>query len=394
MGAVSEQTKTIMQALGAFGEFGTDQALWEALRRPEACDFMFGNPHDVAPQAYVDALVRAAQPTGKDHYAYTMDLPEAVASIGADLRGRFPVAFRDDDIHLTNGNFVGLAIALRTLVDPGDDVIFVSPPWFFYETLIVAAGATPVRVLADRAHDFDLDLGAIEAAITPRTRAIIVNSPHNPSGRIYTPDQLAALAAILDEESRRSGHRIYLLSDEAYNRIVFEPHTYTTPVAYYPHSFLLYTYAKTLLAPGSRLGYLAVAPDIEGADDLRGALQIGQITLGWAYPVSLLQHAIPELNAMGPDMPTLQRRRDTLVAALREQGYEVVEPQGTFYILVRSPVEDDRRFAEALQSHDVFVLPGAMFEMPGWFRISVTANDDMVERSLPGFGKALAEVTG
>ena len=109
--------------------------------------------------------------------------------------------------------------------------------------------------------------------------------------------------------------------------------------------------------------------------------------------MSLLQHAIPELNAMGPDMPTLQRRRDTLVAALREQGYEVVEPEGTFYILVRSPIEDDRRFAEALQSHDVFVLPGAMFEMPGWFRISVTANDDMVERSLPGFGKALAEVT-
>jgi aspartate aminotransferase len=394
MGAVSEQTKAIMEALGAFREFGTDDALWEALRRPESCDFMYGNPHDVAPQAYVDALVRAAQPTGKAHYAYTMDLPEAVASIGADLRDRFPVAFRDEDIHLTNGNFVGLAIALRTLVDPGDEVIFVSPPWFFYETLIVAAGATPVRVLADRAHDFDLDLGAIEAAITPRTRAIIVNSPHNPSGRIYTPDQLTALAGILEEASMRSGHRIYLLSDEAYNRIVFTPHTYTTPVAYYPHSFLLYTYAKTLLSPGSRLGYLAVAPDIQGADELRDALQIGQITLGWAYPVSLLQHAIPDLNAMGPDMPTLQRRRDTLVGALREQGYEVVEPQGTFYILVRSPIEDDRRFGDTLQTHDVFVLPGAMFEMPGWFRISVTANDDMVERSLPGFGKAFAEVTG
>lgn len=394
MGAVSGQTKAIMDALGAFREFGTDDALWEALRRPESCDFMYGNPHDVAPQAYVDALVRAAQPTGKAHYAYTMDLPEAVASIGADLRGRFPVAFRDEDIHLTNGNFVGLAIALRTVVDPSDDVIFVSPPWFFYETLIVAAGATPVRVLADRAHDFDLDLGAIEAAITPRTRAIIVNSPHNPSGRIYTPDQLTALAGILENASVRSGHRIYLLSDEAYNRIVFTPHTYTTPVAYYSHSFLLYTYAKTLLSPGSRLGYLAVAPDIEGADELRDALQIGQITLGWAYPVSLLQHAIPDLNAMGPDMPTLQRRRDTLVGALREQGYEVVEPQGTFYILVRSPIEDDRRFGDTLQSHDVFVLPGAMFEMPGWFRISVTANDDMVERSLPGFGKAFAEVTG
>ena len=394
MGAVSKQTAEIVRALGPFGEFGTDDELWEALRRPEACDFMFGNPHDVAPPAYVDALVRAAQPTGKDHYAYTMDLPEAVASIGDDLRGRFPVAFRDEDVHLTNGNFVGLAIALRTLVDAGDEVIFVSPPWFFYETLIVAAGATPVRVLADRDHEFDLDLGAIEAAITPRTRAIIVNSPHNPSGRIYTPEQLAGLATILDEGSARSGHRIYLLSDEAYNRIVFTPHTFTTPVAHYPHSFLLYTYAKTLLSPGSRLGYIAVGPDVEGGDELRAALQIGQITLGWAYPVSILQHAIPELNAMGPDIPVLQRRRDMLVSTLREQGYEVVEPQGTFYVLVRSPIEDDRRFAEMLRTHDVFVLPGAMFEMPGWFRLSVTANDDMVERSLPGFAKAIEEAAG
>ncbi|HJX07331.1 MAG TPA: aminotransferase class I/II-fold pyridoxal phosphate-dependent enzyme [Actinomycetota bacterium] len=393
MGAVSKQTADIMRVLGSFREFGTDDELSEAMRRPEACDFVYGNPHDVAPKDYVDALVRAAQPTGSSHYAYTMDLPAAVASIGEDLRARFPVAFHDHDIHLTNGNFVGLAIALRTLVDPGDEVIFVSPPWFFYETLIVAAGATPVRVLADRDHDFDLDLGAIEAAITPRTRAIIVNSPNNPSGRIYRPEQLTALATILEEGSTRSGHRIYLLSDEAYNRIVFEPHTFTTPAAYYPHSFLLYTYAKTLLSPGSRLGYLAVGPDIEGADDLRAALQIGQITLGWAYPVSILQHAIPELNAMRPDIPVLQRRRDTLVSTLREQGYEVVEPQGTFYVLVRSPIEDDRRFAEVLRTHDVFVLPGGMFEMPGWFRLSVTANDDMVERSLPGFAKAIAEVS-
>ncbi len=394
MGPVSKQTAEIMRVLGPFGEFGTDDELWEAMRRPEACDFMFGNPHDVAPQAYVDALVRATQPSGKDHYAYTMDLPQAVASIGDDLRGRFPVAFRDEDIHLTNGNFVGLAIALRTLVDAGDEVIFVSPPWFFYETLIVAAGATPVRVLADRDHHFDLDLEAIEAAITPRTRAIIVNSPHNPSGRIYTPEQLGALATILDEGSARAGHRIYLLSDEAYNRIVFTPNTFTTPLAHYPHSFLLYTYAKTLLSPGSRLGYIAVGPDAEGGEELRAALQIGQITLGWAYPVSILQHAIPDLNAMGPDIPALQQRRDTLVSTLREQGYEVVEPQGTFYVLVRSPIEDDRRFAEVLRTHDVFVLPGAMFEMPGWFRLSVTANDDMVERSLPGFAKAIAEAAG
>lgn len=392
MGAVSRQTQAIIEALGGFARLGTDPELWENLKRPEVSDFMFGNPHERAPQAYVDALVRAAEPTGKDHYAYTQDLPEAVGAIGAGLRERFGMPFRDEDVHMTNGNFSGLAIVLRTVVDPGDEVIFISPPWFFYETLIVATGARAVRVYADRERSFDLDLEAIEAAITPATRAIIVNSPHNPSGRIYTPEQLTALASILETASARNDRRIFLLSDEAYNRIVFEPGAFTTPVAYYPHSFLLYTYAKTLLAPGSRLGYVATPPGMPEAEELRLPLLIGQITGGWAFPVSLLQYAVPDLEAMGPDLDTLRRRRDLLVSTLREQGYDAIEPEGTFYILARSPIEDDERFFKILTTHDVYVLPGSMFEMPGWFRISVTANDDMVERALPGFAKAIAEV--
>ena len=391
MGSISKQTTDVIAALGNFASFGTDEALWEALARPESCDFMFGNPHEPASQAYVDALVRGAQPTGKDHYAYTQDLPQATAAIAAGLQERLGLAFGPGDIHMTNGNFSGLAITLRTIVDRGDEVIFVSPPWFFYETLIVAAGATPVRVFADRERSFDLDLEAIEDAITPRTRAIIVNSPHNPSGRIYTPQQLTDLATLLETASARNDRRIFLLSDEAYNRIVFEGHTFTTPVAYYPHSFLLYTYAKTLLAPGSRLGYIATPPGMPEAEELRLALQINQITYGWAFPVSLLQHAVPELEPMTVDIPALQRRRDLLVSTLREQGYDAVQPEGTFYIIVRSPLEDDQRFCELLRAHDIFVLPGAMFEMPGWFRISITANDDMVQRALPGFAKAIGE---
>ena len=391
MGSVSKQTEAVIAALGNFASYGTDAALWEALRRPESCDFMFGNPHEPASRAYVDALVRGAQPTGKDHYAYTQNLPQATAAIATGLQDRLGLTFAADDIHMTNGNFAGLAIVLRTIVDVGDEVIFVSPPWFFYETLIVASGATPVRVFADRERSFDLDLEAIEAAITPRTRAIIVNSPHNPSGRIYGPELLTQFATLLEAASARNDRRIFLLSDEAYNRIVFEGHTFTSPVAYYPHSFLLYTYAKTLLSPGSRLGYIATPPGMPEAEELRLALLINQITYGWAYPVSLLQHAVPDLDAMSVDIPALQRRRDVLVSTLREQGYDAVEPEGTFYIIVRSPLEDDQRFCEMLRAHDVYVLPGAMFEMPGWFRISITANDDMVERALPGFGKAIGE---
>ncbi len=389
-GSVSEQMQAIINGLGRFAEFGTADELWEALRRPESCDFMFGNPQDLPVPGYVEALRGGTEPTGKDHYAYTMDLPSATAAIGAGLRHRFGLAFRDDDIHMTNGNFSGLAIVLRLLVDPGDEVIFVSPPWFFYEALIVGSLATPVRVYADRTT-FDLDLDAIAAAITPRTRAIIVNSPNNPSGRIYPPQLLDDLARLLEEASERNGRRIFLLSDEAYNRVVFDGRVFPTPVAHYPHSFLIYTYAKTLLSPGSRLGYIATPPDMPETDEIRVPLLVGQIMFGWAFPVAPLQHAIPELEKLSVNVDTLQRRRDRLVGALREQGYDAIEPEGTFYVLVRSPLEDDEAFCKILVGHDVYVLPGAMFEMPGYFRISLTANDDMVERAIPGFAKAIAE---
>jgi aspartate aminotransferase len=393
MDASSEQIRRVIEGLGAFASFGTDPELWETLRRPEACDFVFGNPHDLPQPGYVEALTAAARPTGPLHYAYTMDLPQATAAIAEGLVARFGIDFRAEDVHMTNGNFSGLAMVLRAVADPGDEVVFVSPPWFFYESLIVASGATPVRVYADR-ETFDLDLSAIADAITDRTRAIIVNSPNNPSGRIYPPSTLDELARILHEASDRNGRRIYLLSDEAYNRIIFDDREFPTPVAHYHHSFLLYTYAKTLLSPGSRLGYVATPPGMAEAEDLRLPLLVSQIATGWAFPASLLQHAVPELERLPGDLPALHRRRDALVPALREQGYDLIEPEGTFYVLVRSPLADDRAFCAILNSHDVYVLPGATFEMPGWFRISLTASDDMVERAIPGFAKAVAEAGG
>jgi aspartate aminotransferase len=281
-----------------------------------------------------------------------------------------------------------MAAVLRALCDPGDEVIFVSPPWFFYETLIVSAGARPVRVLADR-ETFDLDLVAIGDAITERTRALIVNSPNNPSGRVYPRDQLDALAALLASARERHGEPIHLLSDEAYNRIVFDGRPFATPLESYPHSSLLYTYGKTHLAPGNRLGYVALHPEMPGKEDLALPLLTAVVTGGWGFPVSTLQHAIADLEAVGPDLGRLQRRRDLLVGALREQGYELIEPEGTFYILVRSPDPDDQAFCAALREHGVFVLPGATFEMPGWFRISITASDEMCERAIPGFARAI-----
>jgi len=384
MGVVSDQLGAITQSLRSFADFSL------SLPDDVPCDFLFGNPHEVAGRPYVDALLRAAEPTGPHHYAYAMNGPEATEAVAAGLSERFGVTFDPRDVSLTNGNFAGLSIVLRTVCDPGDEVVYVSPPWFFYESLILSVGAVPVRVLATPGT-YDLDLDAIAHAIGPRTRAVIVNSPHNPSGRIYPPEMLDGLARVLTEASDRNRHPVFLISDEAYNRIVFDGRVFPTPVTRYPYSFLLYTYAKTLLAPGSRMGYVAMPPTMPEREALRLPLLVAQIATGWAFPISMLQHAIPELEGLGPDLGSLQRRRDTLVSALREQGYDAMLPEGTFYVLVRSPLEDDRAFCDLLVERGVYVLPGAVFEAPGMFRISLTANDEMVERAIPAFAEALDE---
>jgi aspartate aminotransferase len=386
---LSPRIGVLSDAIGGFVSWASRPEVWAA-NGPGVSNFMFGNPHDMAPQRYVDALVAGSTPTSPDHFAYQMNEEGSVGVVAASLAERFGMPFAPEDVAMTNGNFSGLSICLHLAAGPGDEVVYVSPPWFFYETLILEAGATPVRVLADPSS-WDLDLPAIADAIGPKTAAIIVNSPNNPTGRIYPPETLDALATLLTEAAERNGRPIYLLSDEAYNRIVYDGRDYPTPVAHYPWSFYIYTYGKTHLAPGLRLGYVAIPPTMPHREDLRDPMLLAQVSHGWAFPVAPLQHSIAELDRIGIDVERLQRRRDLLVGALREQGYDVVEPEGTFYIIARSPMPDDQAFFDLLVRHDVFVLPGSVFEMPGWFRLSVTASDDMCERAVPAFAKAIEE---
>ena len=251
-GSSPRELGALIGAIGPFIRWATSPQIERRIGDPNASDFIFGNPHDLALPEYVEALTRGTVPRDPTHFAYKMNEAGATSVVAGSLRERFGIPFETDDVFMTNGNFAGLSIALRAVCDPEDEVIFVSPPWFFYEVLILACPAVPVRVLADR-NTWDLDLDAIERAITPRTRAIIVNSPNNPTGRIYPPETLDGLARILATASDRNERPVYVLSDEAYNRIVFDDRPFPTPLAHYARSFLVYTYGKTHLAPGSRL---------------------------------------------------------------------------------------------------------------------------------------------
>ncbi len=356
----------------------------------KANDFLLGNPHDPPIPELAQLLAKWSEPGNNDWFAYKMNEPEATSVVAASLRRSHGLPFADSDIAMTTGAFAGLTMSLRTLVSPGDEVIYFLPPWFLYEAMIVAAGGTPVALPVDAA--LNLDLGAIERAITSRTRAVILNSPHNPTGVMYPPETLSALASILTEAERQHGQPITLISDEAYNRIVYDGAQFHSPVAYYSRSLLVYTYGKTLLAPGQRIGYVAIPPDHPEREAMFAGLLMAAVINGYTFPNAVMQRALGELDGLSVDIPRLQRRRDRMVAGLREAGYELHVPQGTFYLLPKSPIPDDVEFCERLARRDVFVLPGSTCGIPGRFRISLTANDEMVERALPVFAEVAAEV--
>ncbi len=389
MAIISQRMERIQNTLTNLLPLFNDPLFNRRIDDPLACDFLLGNPHEMPLPGYVEALQRWVTPQNKDWYAYKMSEEPARSVLAHNLSLVRGFDFQPEDITLTTGAFAGLAVTLNAILDAGDEVIFISPPWFFYETLIVSAGGTPVRVRIDP-QTFDLDLAAIEAALTSRTRAIIINSPNNPTGKIYPTQTLQELARLLSAASQRNGRPVYLVSDEAYCRILFDGRTYPSPTNFYPNSFLIYTYGKTLLTPGQRLGYIALPPDMPDKEIVSRALFTAQMAAGYAFPNALLQYALPELEKLSIDIEHLQEKRDRLVPALRQMGYDVHLPEGTFYLLPHSPWEDDLAFTHMLaEDHHIYCLPGSICEAPGYFRISLTANDEMIERSLPGFARAI-----
>jgi aspartate aminotransferase len=359
--------------------------------RPGLADFAVGNPHEMPLPGYVDALRRHLEPQDPDWFAYKMSEPNARAAVARTLTARTGLPWDPADVAMTNGGFAALAVTMRAILEPGDEVVYLSPPWFFYELLVVAADGVPIPVRLEPPA-FDLDPAAIEAAITPRTRAVLINTPHNPTGRIYPLGSLEALGAMLERASAGRDRPILLVCDEPYNRIVFDGRTFHSPAEVYPNTVVTYSYGKTLLAPGMRIGYVTVPPTMPDRETLRQAIFVSQVATGYAFPNALLQHAIDDLEALSVDVGALERRRDRLVPALRAMGYDTNLPEGTFYVMARSPIADDLAFTELLAEHGALVLPGSVVELPGWIRISLTASDAMVETGLRSFASALEAV--
>ena len=372
-------------------EFLAKYERWIAASGNDYCDFALGNPQTMPLDEFVAALRDATTPKDKSWYAYKMNEVSSREIVCASLNHLTGFEYPPENIFMTNGATGALLVIMNALIGPDDEVIFNSPPWFFYEGMILNSGGRPVAVDVDPST-FDLDVDGIERAITERTRFIIINSPNNPTGRVYSPDTLVKLSSMLDGASKNIGHPIYLVSDEAYRTIVYDGATFHSPTTFYKNSIMIYTYGKALLTPGQRIGYIALSPRMDDLEELRTILYSSQILSGWAMTSALMQHCLRDLEKMSLDVNALQRRRDRFVRGLRECGYEVRTPEGAFYITPRAPIEDDVAFSDILAKQGVFCLPGSVVGMNGYLRASLTANDDMIERALPIFAAARNKV--
>jgi aspartate aminotransferase len=354
-------------------------------------DFSLGNPNLEPPDAFRECLLRLASDyiAGKHMYMPNAGYPDTRAAVAGTLSSSRGVALTADQIVMTCGAGGALNVILKTLLDPGEEVIIPAP--FFVEYRFYVDNAGGVARTVPTREDFSLDLDAIGGAITEKTKAVLINSPNNPTGKVYDQGSIGRLAALLAEKGAALKREIYIISDEPYSEIVYDGLTVPSVLAAFPHSFIASSYSKSLSLPGERIGYIAVNRTIVPLDEIMGGLILCNRILGFVNAPALMQRTITGLQRVRVDVDTYQRKRDLLCDGLASVGYRVTKPDGAFYLFLRTPIDDDVRFADALRERRILTVPGSGFCGPGHIRIAYCVDDATILGAIEGFGEALKQ---
>ena len=359
-------------------------------------DFSLGNPDLPPPAAFKETLARLAREDGIHGYMPNAGWPGVRARVAEYLnveQGAGLVRpFTADQVVMTVGAAGGLNVVLKALLDPGDEV--VTPRPYFMEYNFYADNHGARLVPAEPGPGFSLDPAAIAARLTPATRAVLINSPHNPTGAIYPAEQLAALGRLLAEAGARWGRPIFLVADEPYRKLAYDGRRPPSVFPAHPYSIVVHSHSKDLSIPGERIGYVAVNPDLpEGGPEFLGALTLANRVLGFVNAPSIMQLALAELQGASVDVGLYQRRRDLFVQGLLAAGYRLTAPAGAFYLFPESPLADDEAFVALLKEEKILAVPGRGFAGPGYFRLCFCAPEEVIERALPGFARAMAKAS-
>jgi len=353
----------------------------------KVCDFSLGNP-DVEPPARFQEALRAAVDASlplKHGYMPNAGYPETRACVAELVSREQGVAIDGAHVIMSCGASGGLNSVLKTILNPGDEVVVSIPCFMEYASYVDNHGGK--LVLAPSKPDFDLDVSALESRIGPRTAAVLMNSPNNPTGRIYPRRTLEELARMLTAASRKAGRTIYLLSDEPYRKLVYDGAEVPGIMSLYPHSIVVTSHSKDLSLPGERIGHVAVNPAADDAKKLVDGIILCTRILGYVNAPALMQRAVAKIQGLSVDIEVYRKKRDLFCTALRAMGYEFATPQGAFYIFPKAPGGDDLAFVQALQEELILVVPGRGFSLPGYFRIAYCVDTAFIQRSLAGFEK-------
>ena len=355
-------------------------------------DFSLGNPDLSPPPEFQKTLVELAQKDSPGSHAYMPNggYPFVREAVAARISIEQGVTLSADEMLMTCGAAGGLNVTLKALLDPGDEVIILAPFFVEYKFYVDNHGGVSKVVSTD--NSFDLDLGAIEAAVNEKTKAIIINSPNNPTGQIYSQESLAALGKVLAAASKKYSSTIFLIADEPYRKIVFDNNDVPSIMQAYPNSIVVSSYSKDLSLPGERIGYIALHPEIDEKLPLVGALTLANRILGFVNAPALMQRVVAELQGASVDNSIYTRRREVFCKILADTGYEFMPPKGAFYVFPKSPIADDVDFVSRLQDQKILAVPGKGFGAPGYFRLAFCVEDSVIGRSAEAFRKAMESV--
>ena len=355
-------------------------------------DYSLGNPNVPAP-AKVNETIRELLASKNDIYlhGYTSAQgdPACREAVVQDLNARFGTSFRKENLYMTCGAAASLKIVLTALYTPGDEVVVFTPFFPEYRVFIETAGASVKECPCDP-DTFQIDFANLENTLSEKTKAVIVNSPNNPSGVVYTEESIAALGALLEKKSEEYGHPLYLITDEPYRELVYDGITVPFVTKYYRDTIVCYSYSKSLALPGERIGYVLVPDEIADSADVYAAVCGAGRALGYVCAPSLMQHVIEKCTGLVSDLNEYREKRDLIYNALTDLGFTCIHPDGAFYLFMKSPVPDAGAFSAKAKEFDLLLVPADSFGTPGFVRIAYCVATDMIRRSLPAF-KKLAE---
>ena len=356
-------------------------------------DFSLGNPSVPAPDSVREAiieLVNNTDPTVLHGYMSNAGFEDVRQTIAESLNRRFDTKFSAKNLIMTVGAASGLNVILKTVLNPGEEVIVFAPYFLEYGAYVRNYDGVLVEISPDTTT-FQPNLAEFEQKITPKTKAVIVNTPHNPTGVVYSEETIRKLSAILEAKQKEFGTVIYLISDEPYRELAYDGVEVPYLTKYYDNTVVGYSYSKSLSLPGEPIGYLVIPDEADGSEELISAATIANRTLGCVNAPSLIQKVVAKCVDAKTDLAAYDKNRQALYNGLKECGFECIKPQGAFYLFVKSPVEDEKAFCEAGKKYNILMVPGSSFACPGYVRLAYCVSYDTIVNSLPEFKKLAAE---